>query len=77
MVLGMEKTTLYLPTELQRLLRDMAKATGRSQAQLIREALDAYLEKSERPRPRSLGIGEDDRLAGRDSEKWLTHEWSG
>jgi hypothetical protein len=72
----MEKTTLYLPKELQRLLRDTAKATGRSQTELVREALDAYLSKVERPFPQSVGIGDDD-LTARDSEKWLMREWSG
>jgi hypothetical protein len=39
----MEKTTVYLDTEVARGLRAMSRSTGRPQAQLIREALAAYL----------------------------------
>jgi len=51
----MEKTTLYLPTELQASLRALARRTGRSQANLIREALETYVAGQERPRPKSIG----------------------
>jgi len=36
---GMEKTTVYLPTGLKRALRRMARASGRSEAELIREGI--------------------------------------
>jgi hypothetical protein len=36
---GMEKTTVYLPDDLKRALRRAAKATGRSEADLIREGI--------------------------------------
>ena len=35
----MEKTTVYLPDELKRALRRAAKASGRSEADLIREGI--------------------------------------
>jgi Arc/MetJ-type ribon-helix-helix transcriptional regulator len=35
----MEKTTVYLPGELKRALRRAASATGRSEADLIREGV--------------------------------------
>jgi Arc/MetJ-type ribon-helix-helix transcriptional regulator len=35
----MEKTTVYLPDELKRALRRAARATGRSEAELIREGV--------------------------------------
>jgi predicted transcriptional regulator len=72
----MNKTTLYLPPETQRSLRDLARRTGRHQADVIREALDLYLQlHGERPRPRSIGAGEDGELAARDSEDWLRNRW--
>ena len=43
MLPSMEKTTVYLDTEVARGLRAMSRSTGRPQAQLIREALAAYL----------------------------------
>jgi hypothetical protein len=43
MLPAMEKTTVYLDPEVVRGLRAMSRATGRPQAQLIREALAGYL----------------------------------
>jgi hypothetical protein len=36
---GMEKTTVYLPDDLKRALRRAARATGRSEAELVREGI--------------------------------------
>lgn len=36
---GMEKTTVYLPDDLKQALRRTARATGRSEAELIREGI--------------------------------------
>ncbi|MBI5813277.1 MAG: CopG family transcriptional regulator [Deinococcota bacterium] len=71
----MEKTTLYLPPELHRALKHVAKQDGKSQAELIREALAAYLAQRERPRLRSLGVAGDEELSGRESEAWLEKAW--
>ena len=71
----MEKTTLYLPAELQRALRDEARRAGRPQAELVREALKAYLGGRARPALRSLGLGKNGELDARDSEAWLRSEW--
>ncbi len=71
----MEKTTLYLPGELQSILRQLARRTGRAQADLIREALTEYVSRQEPPRPRSIGAGEDADLAARDSKAWLRSDW--
>jgi predicted transcriptional regulator len=70
-----ERTTIYLPEELQRSLREVARRTGRPQAQLIREALAAYLETQPQPLMQSIGLGADDELTGRDSEAWLDEAW--
>jgi hypothetical protein len=36
---GMEKTTVYLPDDLKQALRQAARSTGRSEADLIREGI--------------------------------------
>jgi hypothetical protein len=73
-----KKTTLYLSPETQRSLRDLARRTGRHQADVIREALDLYLrEYGERPRPLSVGAGENAELAARNGEDWLRDRWRG
>ncbi len=73
----MNKTTLYLPEQLQRRLRDVARRTGRPQADLVRSALEDYLEADIAPEPRSIAVGSDEGLAGRDSEDWLRKNWVG
>jgi predicted DNA-binding protein len=71
----MEKTTLYLPEDLHRDLQEAALRTSRSQAELIRKAIRMYLAAQSRPEMKSLGLGSDSRLSGRDSEGWLEREW--
>jgi plasmid stability protein len=72
---GMQKTTLYLPDELQRQLQEAARRMGRSQADLIREALATFLGTVERPKPRSIGLGDNPDLHGKDTEEWLRQNW--
>ncbi len=43
-LLSMEKTTVYLSEEIQRGLGALARKTGRPKAELIREALERYIE---------------------------------
>ena len=71
----MDKTTLYLTPELRRRLREAARRTGRRQADVIRSALDAYLEEGQANRPTSIGAGEDEALEARDTEAWLRDRW--
>lgn len=76
-IVSMEKTTLYLPTELHRAVREAAEREGRSQADVIRAALQAYLAERPRPRPTSIGLGRDPALSGREAEGWLERRWRG
>jgi len=55
-IAGMRKTTVYLKEGDLRALKRLAKHTGRSEAELIREAIGRYTRSVERPRLRSLGI---------------------
>jgi Ribbon-helix-helix protein, copG family len=71
----MSKTTLYLPLDLQHALRAEAKRSGASQAELVREALETFLDTRERPLPRSIGLAVDGSLQGRDSEAWIRATW--
>jgi len=70
------KTTLYLPDELQRSLQAASRRSGLSQAHLIREAVERFLASEDRPMPVSVGAGEDGTLSARDSEEWLRGQWS-
>ena len=71
----MQKTTVYLPTDLKLSLRCMARETGISEAELIRQAIGEKVLRHPRPRPRvpltGGGLGDpeaanhvDDLLAG-------------
>ncbi len=71
----MDKTTLYLTPELRRRLRDAARRSGRRQADVIRSALDAYLDAGQANRPTSIGAGEDEVLEAGDTETWLRERW--
>lgn len=71
----MEKTTLYLPSDLHRALREIARRTGRPQAALMRDALQVYVGQFERPRLRSLGLGDNAELSAEDTEDWLSQHW--
>jgi hypothetical protein len=49
------KTTVYLDTDTVLALRRMSESQGRSQAELIRDALQAYTAKAKRPLPPGMG----------------------
>jgi len=51
----MTKTSVYLDPATMIALRQMAETQGRSQAELIRDALQAYTNGAKRPLPRGLG----------------------
>ncbi|MCS6951619.1 MAG: CopG family transcriptional regulator [Bryobacterales bacterium] len=51
----MVRTTVYLPSELTVALRRLAEATGRSRADLIREALVQYVQRAQVPPPVRFG----------------------
>jgi hypothetical protein len=55
----------------------VARRTGRRQADVIRSALDAYLDGDEPARPRSIGAGSDEMLGAADTEEWLKERWQG
>ena len=71
----MEETTVYLPAHLLRGLKDAARSEKKTEAEVLCRALEEYLERRERPRMHSVGIGEDAELSGTESEDWLGAEW--
>ena len=66
----MKKTTVYLPEDLKSALGRVAAERGRSEAELIREAVRELIRNSEPPRPRlPLFSSGDPRLAERVDEE--------
>jgi hypothetical protein len=59
---SMVKTTIYIEPTVALTLRQLAAAQGRSQAEIIREAISSYASKSaRRPRPKGIGVYESGR----------------
>jgi hypothetical protein len=48
----MNKTTVYLPDDLKQGVARLAASSGKSEAELIREAIGAMVNAAGRPRPR-------------------------
>jgi len=53
----MIKTTVYLPDELKRSVARMAAASGKSEAEVIRDAIATLARASDRPRPTGSDAG--------------------
>lgn len=51
--------TVKLPPLLEQSLRQRSAALGRPASELIREALQAYLDSAPMPRPSAYAVGED------------------
>jgi len=66
----MIETVVPLPEILTDSLNQIAQLTGRSQAELIREAIEQYLLRQGRSLPRSVGMGTSNMgdLSERDEE---------
>ena len=65
----MTKTTVYLPDDLKADLTRAAAASGRSEADLIREAVRTLVSLAPRPRPHGgLFTGDDEGLSERVDE---------
>jgi predicted transcriptional regulator len=75
----MRRTTFFLPDDLERTLEETARREGRPQAELVREALSAYLHTRRGPRPRSVGIAKssDRSVDSENVKEWLHAEWDG
>jgi hypothetical protein len=65
----MNKTTVYLPADLKRAVKRMAAASHKSEAEVIREAIEALAQASDRPRPQGgLFASGDPTLSSRTEE---------
>jgi predicted transcriptional regulator len=66
----MKTTTVHLPDEANLALEQLALQTGRSQAELIQEAIADYLSRKRQSLPSSIGTGASGRsdLSERDEE---------
>lgn len=73
-------TTVELPDDLVRALDAVAARTGRTRAELLGEAVRAYLRRERSSGgapdwPRSIGMGEADGPAADAIDEWLATHW--
>jgi metal-responsive CopG/Arc/MetJ family transcriptional regulator len=68
----MNKTTVYLPDDLKRAVERMAAASNRSEAEVIREAIEALARASDRPRPKGGLFASGDPTLSTRTEEALT-----
>jgi hypothetical protein len=72
----MERTTVYLSSDLRRELEDAARRERRPKAELVREALQQYLNRQGRPRPSFVGSMEQTDVRSEDAKAWVRGEWA-
>ena len=65
----MTKTTVYLDPDVALTLKRMAETQKRSQAELIRDALEKYTSEGKRPLPRGLGKYDSGEIQGAERAK--------
>jgi hypothetical protein len=73
----MEKTTIYLPADLRWYLKDAAHRTGKSQADLIREALEVQRDSTPAPQMTIIGIANSSaavRASDKAAQRRLYHD---
>jgi predicted DNA-binding protein len=70
-----ERTSLYLSVDTKRKLTQAARRLGKTQTELVNEALIQYLSGLEKPKFAFIGSGEDAVVSGRSSEAWLRKHW--
>lgn len=71
----MKKTTLYLDEEVLAEIKLTSRSEGRSEAEILREAISDYLERRRSELPSIFGTGSGGRFDARDSEDWLLEHW--
>ena len=67
---------MYLTDEMQFALGEIARRSQRSKAEVIREAVAALIAGQKRPRPKSIGMIEDDDVQSTNVNDWLKTNWS-
>jgi predicted transcriptional regulator len=71
----MHKTTIYLPDETVSEIKLAARSDGRSEAEIIREALDGYFARRRSGLPSVFGKAKGKLFTAAESEDWLLENW--
>lgn len=71
----MKKTTVYLDDAVLAEIKIVSRSEGRSEAELLRNAVDEYLERRRAALPSIFGKGSGGKFDAADSEDWLHENW--
>lgn len=72
----MEKTTVYIPTDIKLSIKASAKRQGTTEAHVIREALAAYVAAEPCELPSIFGSASTDGSVNSENyEDWLAENW--
>ncbi|MEZ4529958.1 MAG: CopG family transcriptional regulator [Thermomicrobiales bacterium] len=73
----MEKTTVYFPIELKQRVKTMARRSGKSDAEIIRAAVEMFTDPARNPAPwpKSAGIGRSGRVQSEHVDDWMKETW--
>jgi len=71
----MKKTTLYLDEAVLAEIKSVSRSEGRSEASLLRNAINDYLERRRASLPSIFGKGSGGKFDAADSEDWLHENW--
>lgn len=71
----MEETTVSIPDDIKRPLKVSAKRLRVTEAQIIREALAAYVAVEPRELPSVFGSESDGTVISENSQEWLAENW--
>ena len=72
---AMERTTVYFPASLRKRVADLSRRMEKPQAQILRDAVEAYVDQQSRPPMRSIGSVSDPTISGAESEEFLRRNW--
>ena len=68
------RTSFYLAPETQARLRVAARQLGRSQTELVNEALESFLRGKGHAEPRSIGVGDDGAMGAVEVKRWAREQ---
>jgi hypothetical protein len=71
----MVATVIELTDELQRRIHELSVQTGRTESDILREAVATYVAAHQIPQPSSDGTIDDPHLAARDIDEWMDANW--
>lgn len=73
----MKRTTIFLPDDLARQLLETAIRMKRRQAEIVRDALSAYLDGHAAPFPKSVGMGTGlhPEVNSENVKEWVRQTW--